>query len=134
MSTAGELGQIGVVAAVEYLVGGATGAIIDAAFPDASPDAPLLVQAAEILGETAVMGMALSVMGKYIVRQLNPGNATGGFLFFLGMTSGIGNFRVKSEVLMAKLKLLSADAFNSATGSAREVVMEKMEQKAPPSQ
>lgn len=134
MSTFGEIGQIGVVAVVEFLVGGGAGAIIDAAFPDAAPDAPLLVQAAEILGEAAVMGMSLSVVGKYIVRQFNPGNSTGGFLFFLGMTNGISNFRVKSEVLMAKLKLLGADAFNSVTGSAREVVMEKMEQKAPPSQ
>ena len=134
MSSLSELSQVGIVAVVEVLAGGVAGIAVDAAFPDSAPDAPFLVQAAEVLGETAVVGMLLSVMGKYIIRKLNPSNATGGFTFFLGLTSGIANYRVKMEVLMAKLKLRGAGYLNSAMGSVQPPVVEKVVQMAPTAQ
>lgn len=131
MSSLANVGQIGVVAVAEVLAGGGLGMLIDATFPDAAPDAPLLVQAAEVLGETAVVGMLLALAGKQIVQTINPTNATGGFTFFLGMTSGIANYRIKLETLMAKLKIRGAEAFNNVVGSIQPMVVEKVAQKAP---
>lgn len=131
MSSFANVSQVGVIAVAEVLAGGVAGMLIDAVFPDAAPDAPILVQAAEILGETAVVGIMLALSGKQLLNTINPTNATGGFTFFLGLTSGIANYRVKLETLMTKLRIRGAEAFNNAVGSVQPMVVEKVTQKAP---
>lgn len=129
MSSFSGIGQIGVVGVTEVLAGGVLGMLIDATFPDAAPDAPLLVQAAEVLGETAVVGIMIAMAGKQLVETINPNNATGGFTFFLGLTSGIANYRIKLETLMAKLRIRGAQTFNDIVGSAQPMIVQKVVQK-----
>lgn len=105
MSKFAEIGQLGIIAIAELALGIVSGAAIDAVFPDATPDAPFLLQAVETVTETALMGIMIATMAQSIVPQINPDNVTGGFPFFIGLQAGMGQHRIKLETAVAKIKL-----------------------------
>jgi len=133
MSSLSEISQIGVVGVTEAMLGALAGGVVDAAFPDATPDAPFLVQLAEVAGETAVFAVITATFGRFLTETINPQNVDGGFPFFMGLSAGMGNYRIKLATLIAKLKIRAAESINYAAVMANEMIRVPPEQQGAPS-
>lgn len=110
MASTSQLGRAATFSAFEFSAGALAGAAIDAIFPEPKADSPLLVEAAEVIGETMLIGVMTASVGMWMGRVLNNDeNLTGGFPFFIGVTNGVSGYQVKVQRLIAALKLAGAE-------------------------
>lgn len=131
MSVANELGQIALASVVEYGAGFISGLLVDNVFPsplDANKSASQ--ELIEVGAQAGLDGILISQFGSYLTRSLNPGNVTGGGLFFLGLVSTQDNFRIRSKRLANRVKIAALDMIDVEVAAAVKAKQESVA--APP--
>lgn len=127
MSALNEISQIALASVVEYSAGFVSGLLVDNVFPsplDANKTASQ--ELIEIGAQVALDGILISQFGNYLTRSLNPGNSTGGGLFFLGLVSTQDNFRLRAKRLAGRVKIAALDFVDAEVAAAANAQKEQV--------
>lgn len=127
MSALNELSQIALASVVEYGAGFVSGLMVDNVFPsplDAKKSASQ--ELIEVGAQVALDGILISQFGSYLTRSLNPGNVTGGGLFFLGLVSTQDNFRLRAKRLASRVKIAALDFVDEEIAAAAQAQKEQI--------
>ena len=99
------LSRMGLAGVAEFGMGVLNGLLLDTVFPSATDPATPTMEIIEVAGQAALGGMMMGISANFIVNKLNPGNDTGGGMYYLGFFVSQPNMQLKMKRMVTQFKI-----------------------------